>query len=71
MKMPKRPNKDSIIKNNPAVDKEQLKKTAKLLRELRNMGVKGSEYNIIPPFTRRTIRASDEGEDSAEKKTLR
>lgn len=42
----------SIIKNNPAIDKELFQASCKIIEELHKNGVEASQYNLEAPFTR-------------------
>lgn len=54
----KKVNIDEIIKNNPNIDKELFEESRKQLEQLKKMGTKRSQYNLIIPF-KRTIRLPD------------
>lgn len=51
--MTKKVNIEKIIKANPLVDRALLEKSQKLSKKIRPTG-KQREYNIAPPFSRRT-----------------
>jgi len=49
---------EDLIKANPQVDAEQLREASDALRELRDSGLEGPEYNIesaYDPFARRAV----------------
>lgn len=59
--MTKKINIKKIIANNPMIDEKEFEKSQKLLEERKKIGVKGVEYNILPPFTtKRQIKTSEE-----------
>jgi hypothetical protein len=49
-----------LIKKNRAVDPKQLEELATVLKALKEHGVKGAEYNIVLPFTRRPTHKTEE-----------
>jgi hypothetical protein len=53
----------TLIKNNRSVDAKQLAEVRKMLKTLREHGVKGAEYNILTPFTRRHIHKAEHLEE--------
>ena len=56
MKMKKKIKYNKISDKNKKVDKEQLAECRKIIKELRNSGIKSSEYNLSSPFTRTNIK---------------
>jgi|TARA_B100001964_G_C14259762_1_gene614671 hypothetical protein len=56
MKMKKKIKYNKILDKNKKVDKEQLAECRKIIKELRNSGIKSSEYNLSSPFTRTNIK---------------
>ncbi len=44
-----------LLEVNTNVDVAQVKEAFKALKELRNAGVVGDGYNLMPPFTRRRV----------------
>ena len=51
--MPEMPDIKDIVESNPRVDREQLERGRKLLRQVRNRRAKGSSYGLAPPTNRR------------------
>jgi hypothetical protein len=50
-----------IIDDNPAIDEKEFRRFHKLLEERKKAGIKGVEYDILPPFTtKRQIKKSSE-----------
>lgn len=49
-----------IIKNNPGVDRTLFEELQETLKQLRKVGIKPKEYDILPPFSKGTLRRSSE-----------
>lgn len=58
--MPDRMSKEDILDRNPQVDPEQLEAAREMLRRLRERGVRGKRYEIVPPFGGRRASAQDD-----------
>lgn len=52
-----------LIKKNRLVDQKQLSELGEILKSLKEHGVKGAEYNIIAPFTRRHSNKAEHSEE--------
>lgn len=52
-----------VIRKNPAINEKQLQEVSTVLKLLKEHGVKGAEYNIIPPFSRQPAQASEKPEE--------
>jgi len=57
--MPKKIELAEIIEKNPQVDPKQLRESMELLEELRNRGVSGRGYQLVPPFSGRRVQTLD------------
>ena len=59
--MAKKINIKRIIDNNPAINEGEFRKFRELLKGRKRAGIKGVEYNVLPPFTtKRQIKKSKE-----------
>lgn len=56
--MKKKPSPKTILAKNPHVDAARVRETCAAIKQLRRMGVKGAEYNLVAPFSRRLSSAS-------------
>lgn len=61
--MPKAIDPKKLIKKNRAVDPKQLEELTMVLKTLKDHGIKGKEYNIVLPFTRRPSNRTEQAEE--------
>jgi len=54
---------EEIIKRNPNIDEQMLKKSMDLSDELRSHGVSGRGYSLASPFARKKAQAVDTKEE--------
>lgn len=57
--MPKKVELSEIIEKNPHVDPKQLHRSMELLEELREQGVTGRGYELVPPYGGVRVRVVD------------
>lgn len=57
--MPKHLELDEILARNPQIGERELEKANKMLRELRDLGVRRKGYDLAPPFGGRRALAQD------------
>ena len=53
--MEKKIDTKKIIESNPKIDQKLLQEVRRSLKELRQLGVKPSEYNLAAPFARQVV----------------
>lgn len=49
---------EQMLVNNPQIDKEILKKSMELLKEMRKAGLKAHKYSLTSPYVRRIAKAN-------------
>lgn len=57
--MPKKVNLAEILEKNPHIDSKRLDESMKLLEKLRNCGVSGRSYELVPPGGARRVQVVD------------
>lgn len=50
---------EKILERNPHIDPELLRQAIELVQKLEGLGVKGARYNLISPYARRRVSASE------------
>lgn len=61
--MPKKIELSDIIKNNPHIDQKRLSESMEALEKLRNSGVSGRRYELVPPQGGRRAHVADNSPD--------
>jgi len=51
--MPEKIDMEKVLKNNPAINREDFYKSREFLEKTPYSGTKKAKYNILPPFTTR------------------
>lgn len=52
-------NLNEIARVNPKVDVDKLRELLVELKKLRDMGIRESEYDLVPPFSRRLFYSEE------------
>lgn len=55
----KTPKIEEILRQNPGIDKDKLRKSLELAEELRKLGRPGVGYRLASPATRRGVHVDD------------
>lgn len=50
---------EEILRNNPAIDPEELRRSMELQERLRGSGVVGRGYELVPPFSGKQVQVVD------------
>jgi len=51
---------ETILKQNPQIDREQLEEALAALRELEKLGIRRKGYSLVPPFSGPRLRIADD-----------
>lgn len=57
-----------ILARNPHISEKQLEEALEMLRSRRKTGVKGSGYNLSPPYARKRVSAGSD--DAVDPRTI-
>jgi hypothetical protein len=50
---------EKILEQNPHIDPELLNQALELVQKLKELGLKGSRYNLVSPYARRRVGATE------------